>query len=617
VSDAAERVNTLSYRYQALYHDLRRKSQEQPLQGAELVAFRALEGIVVRGEKGPYPPEFWEYVIEAEAPKNRELFEMRLRLEASRKPPEPPEEEKPWSLFPPERFREVSLQDLWTMVEVLEKDYGVKTPPGLEHYDHPGLKAWVMEIAQSEAVRTAWEVKEREKLRQSFFITTQKGTVIPDTEAIARHLDGILDLVSWNKTLYIYRDGIFIENKGEVEAAILQILDDIGFERGVINISNEVIHRLKFLHPERDYPFNRRAGLLPLQNGVLHVDYVHETFTLKAHAPEYRFTYKLPIEYDPGADTSGILAALHSWVSAQDVITLLQLPAQALLQAQQVVDGKNTTFKKAYIFEGERNSGKTTYYHLLEHVLGAQNMSDVNLKRICEDRFGWSPMEGKLVNFHDDLEAFPLRYVGRFKKLTGGAEHDIEKKGENSYKGFIPAVQAFTCNKPPEVKEIDEEAFWGRWEYVLFPNHFETNPFYEEDLFTPQNLSAFLNEVLKVMLEIARRKRLIRDSTADEVKELWSKAANALYAFVSDNTHSDQRGFIPTEEFYQAYCLYCSENALKAEGKGRVTSLLGPMKIHRKQERVRGKQTWCYKGVAWNKESPYATGGSSQGGLGI
>lgn len=422
-----------------------------------------------------------------------------------------------------------------------------------------------------------------------------------DYHTIALQLIDQGNLVSWNGDIYRYENGKYTNDRGWVNKQIQEILisRDISPKERITSHTHEIRHQIIYHDPVQDYPFNQQADLIPVRNGVIKIDSENRKISLENHDPKYRFTYQLPVIFNPGASCKPVIDILRQWVNREDVVSLLQFPAQCILQVQ----GK--IYKKAYIFEGERDAGKTTYYQLIRQSFGKENISDVGLRDLCESRFCLAPLENKIINFHDELADVNLKHVDKFKKLTGDNWHQIERKNKEHYNAFLPAVHAFSCNYPPKIPNITDDAFWRRFEYIVFPNRFEINPNFVSETFTDEFLSGFLNILLKVMMRIKRMGKLLRDSDPESIRELWVKASDSIAAFTKEHTEKIAGHNIPKDEFYQAYCDYCRTNGYKPQGKGRITSLLQQMGTYATRPRASGSRPLVYDGVRWRDNSPY------------
>jgi len=600
-------TDTAIRQYEAMLDDLRRRDQERGLNPSEQVACTYVEKLL-SGEDGagPAPPEFWkEYVrFDLGSPRGKtesELLDTPERLT--------PEDKPKWSLFPLERFKEISLQDLWLMVEILERDFHVKTPKGLEHYDHPGVKAFVMEACQSDAVRELWEEQQHEKLLMAFYRVTKSGIQL-EYSTIAEHLRTQFCAIAWKKALYIYRDGTYKENEGEVEAAINAICEEVDFKGKATTVTREILHYMTFKDISREYPFNRCKDLIPVANGVVKVDFASGKKELLPYSPEYRFTFKFPVIFDPLASGHAFHERVISqYVEEELVPVLYQIPAQAILQFQ-----GTKPFKKSYILQGDANAGKTTYMEWLEALFGKENLARTSLHEIGNDRHVNAGLEGKILNACDDLSDVPLENIGPFKALTGGFAHEIRRLYRDKYEGIVFAVHVFTCNAPPDVpdKILFDSAFWERWEYIHFPNVFEVDERFKERWFTGEHLSGSFNKVLDTMIAIRRRGGLQLSRSPSEVKDAWQLASDPFAQFVADEM-MDAKGetSFSKDPLLLVFRRWCHENEVSERKIPTTVTALSTMAFKSGfKEAKRGKkkeQRHVYVALkTWKPDSKYA-----------
>jgi len=206
------------------------------------------------------------------------------------------------------------------------------------------------------------------------FESLRNGGVKPLYENIAATILEEMRIVSWGGSIFLYHKekGIFVMNHGEVEARIQDILNVGKYDGSITHATVELIHRLTYADPAMEYPFNHERDLIPVANGVLKIDHVVGSAILLSHSPEYRFTYRLPVLYDGAAPTNPVKAVLLQWVNDETLPVLLQVSAQAILQSAGLV------YKKAYIFEGDHDAGKSSYLLLLSQFFGGENVAGVD-----------------------------------------------------------------------------------------------------------------------------------------------------------------------------------------------------------------------------------------------
>jgi len=448
-----------------------------------------------------------------------------------------------------------------------------------------------------------------EYIRQNYseiISTGYNGKPTLNYEGISWHVRDLLKIVCFNGRIFVYdrQKGIYRPDNGDIGKLISEFADqsDIyGTNFKLLPVFNEVKFRL-LAHSELEYPFNNCKDLIPVYNGVIRV--TAHAIDLLPHSHEYRFTYRLPVRYDPSAPAEPIMEILSQWY---DPDILLQIPAQALLQAQ-----GHGPYKISYILEGEANAGKTSYCELLYRFFGQGNYSLEDLRSIIEGRFSHSGLEAKLINVHDDLEYFAVKHTGAFKRLTGSYPQKIERKFQASYTGKIHAVLVFSCNRPIKIHDIDDDAFWVRWYYLVFENSFRVDPNFKERAFTPENLSGYLNLVTGRIQEILRGD--IRRQNPSEVREIWLSASDPVIEFYHLSFDENSDGYIRKNEVFASYQAFCKERGYAPVSNavlGRELSKLGVRTTG--QRRIAGKKgVHVFEGIEWSNTANRAEEGSGQ-----
>lgn len=484
-----------------------------------------------------------------------------------------------------------------------------------DDYDFtPDIEAYLAtdRFRQKHAARIALDEEEAEARRRAYFMSlcraTKTGGTVLDPRKVAAWIGVQLAPIPFKGSIYVYDDGIYRENSGDIERIIKDVGDTVGVTESLVGSTREILAHIKATNPEHEYPFNRERDLLPVANGVLRVA-DDGTATLLEDSPDYRLTWRLPVTYDPAANPAIAETVVAQWVADDDVPILFQIPAQALVQAM-----RDQTWKKNYVLQGEPNAGKSTYIQMLLFFFGTANVANVSLQQIGTDRFVNGDLENRILNFYDDLAEVPLENVGRFKSLTGATHHRIDRKCVQAYEGRITCPHVFACNRPPTVPEETrhDPAFWERFEYVRFPFSFPTDPTWSERTLTPPFFSSLFNAVLARMGRIVSSRSLTVNRSADEVMERWSAEADPVYQFIKENLNETKgrTADFDRELLYGEYLRFCESEqvdprrrllgiptftrALQAYG---IQSVVTSYRVGKRKESLRvyrGEFEWRY-----------------------
>jgi len=354
-------------------------------------------------------------------------------------------------------------------------------------------------------------------------------------------------VVRYSNAIYIYDGRKYVEvDKDGINSIIQRVLLSAGFPRTrrFTEYVREIRKSLFSTSGVAKYPFDKLTNFIPVLNGVLWVK-EDGSVELLPHSPLFGFTYIIPVKYDPNADCPNIKNFLQSLVNDEESLEILyEIPASCLT--------RTTSFQYAYFLYGTGANGKSTYLNLVRKLLGEDNVSSVSLHDLCRSRFRAACLIGKLANIYPDLSGVGLVSVDTLKALTGDDTITVEKKFMHPFSFHNTARLIFSANEFPKVKK-DDDAFWRRWIIVKFPNKFKANPHLFKKISTDEELSGFLNEVLKRLPKILN----CTPTIVEDAKKEWIRHSDSLKAFYMDCIKMDNTSTISANDLYRAYCDYC------------------------------------------------------------
>lgn len=393
------------------------------------------------------------------------------------------------------------------------------------------------------------EEKELE-IRQVYLKNKVRGTFV-----LAKHLTEMYDIITVGdkqRETFVYRDGYYIRAENAVVLPEIQrILDDLTNK----NAKTETFHKIQDMtYQPRDVFEEIDPRFIPLLNGVYDV----LTDTLLPHESKYRFKYQLPVTYDKGAQCPRIDAFFDQ------VFTEVQ--RQTIEEWIGYCFYRNYMYKKALIIVGEGDTGKTTFLELLTALIGEQNKSGISLHKIAGDKFAAAQLYEKHVNIFDELSAEDVHDTANFKIATGGGSIMGEYKfgDQFSFKNFSKLM--FACNKIPDVKDMNDEAYFNRWMVV----HLEkTIPVkisnFIKTLTTQEELSGLFNLAMVGLRRLLEQDGFSYKNSGIDTKLEMMRSASPLANFVTEMLVRDAEGQISKEDMYKAYVRFCDDRDLTAE----------------------------------------------------
>ncbi len=354
------------------------------------------------------------------------------------------------------------------------------------------------------------------------------------------------------KEFYIYKNGYYQKNKEKLEEAIQDILS----YKNKVYLTREILgHISRKTFITRDKLNNIDRNLICLKNGIFNI----KTNKLIPHNKKYHFISQIPVNYNKKKQCSKFLKFLSEILSEKKIIIIQELFGMALY--------RKYFPKKAFIFVGLKNTGKTTLLTILSSFIGKQNISSVDLQKINSNNFAMAGLYKKYLNIYDDLSAKDITDTGKFKILTGDGVCPAEYKFGNQFTFVNYAKLVFACNKIPQIKDIDDDAYFGRWIIISFKNIVKKiNPFRADEIINnKEEMSGILNWALIGLKRVLKNLQYSYNKTDTEIKEEMLMNNNSIAQFAYNNLIQKSGEWISKQDLYEKYCEYTNKNDLPVE----------------------------------------------------
>lgn len=309
--------------------------------------------------------------------------------------------------------------------------------------------------------------------------------------------------------------------------------------------------------------FDKSPDHLNVRNGVLNL----RTGELARHKHDQRFTYCLPVEYHPEADSS----EWESWLleavgSRPEVVEYLQKCVGYSLT------GHTREEVMFYLF-GPARAGKGIFTETLITMLGGEPLgTEVDIKMFMsgrsQDPQGFLVAGLKATRFLAAGESKGKHWMdeARIKHLTGGSWIRCAFKGKTPF-NYRPQFKIWLSSNVAPRLDPDDEAAWGRVRVVQFPNsHIEDiDKKLKEQMKRPDMLVAVLAwavtgamkwykldkrglQAPTIIEEMTQEARML----VDQIQAWWEENVE-----VTDDRKSDR---VTYTEAFADYQLYCQEN---------------------------------------------------------
>jgi len=351
--------------------------------------------------------------------------------------------------------------------------------------------------------------------------------------------------------LYHYQNGYY--NNGGDRYARAYIRNIWGDECTVHDIT-EILkaHLIPQTYTNR-MEFNTNPETTCLQNGNLNLI----TTELTPHTPTQKYTFQLPLTWNPDAICENIDDWLTRVIRPEDIPLFWQMTGYCLWRACPI--------HKAFMLTGDGGNGKSTMINLLQTFLGLDNVCTKSLQELIYNRFAAAQLYGKHANLFADLSDKALNQTGPFKMLSAGDSLDGEKKFKDAFTFKNYAKLIYSANKLPEVTDTTN-AFFRRWIIINFPYTFDdlsADKNMLDKLTTPEELSGMLRNAVIALQHLISEGHFMRSETTEQVEERYMKLSNSIAAFVGETVEECvDAPSISRGDLYNVYSNYCRKNNL-------------------------------------------------------
>lgn len=388
------------------------------------------------------------------------------------------------------------------------------------------------------------DFEKEKKIVEVFLKNKTEGTFLLAEYIVNKY--NIITIGEKEREIFIYQDGIYKPAENHIIFPEIQRILNYLVNK---NAKMETLHKIADMtsYPRQIFSsINERY--IPLRNGIYDI----ETDILLPHDPKYYFTYQFPIDYNPNCMPIKTELFLNQILNPIQKIIIEEWMGYYFL--------RNYSFKKAIIFVGEGDTGKTTLLEVINNLLGVENISAISLNKMSSDKFSAAHLFQKHGNIVDELSIKDITDTGSFKMATGGGSIMGEFKFGNqfSFKNFSKFT--FACNKIPDVKDNDDIAYFNRWMVIRFENIIENKiPNFINTLIKEEEKSGLFNLAIKGLKRLLEKQQFTYNNTAIETKNEMMRSGSSIATFVSDILERKDGCEMTKDQMYDAYTLYCKE----------------------------------------------------------
>jgi len=230
----------------------------------------------------------------------------------------------------------------------------------------------------------------------------EKSNIIEEASESIRSTYKFITIEESKDILY-YKDGVCILG-GEV------LIEKEAEELFGYELSNKVLAEIKGHIMRKTYcsrtEFDADLTIINMKNGLYDI----QKGEFKQHNPEYLSTNQIPIIYNPAAKPKLFGKFLSEVLYSAEIRTAIELMAYTFY--------RDDPYELYCILIGIGANGKSVFTAILTALHGHNNVSNVTLDSLINNRFAVADLENKNVNIDTELSSATIKDIAILKKLT-------------------------------------------------------------------------------------------------------------------------------------------------------------------------------------------------------
>lgn len=393
-------------------------------------------------------------------------------------------------------------------------------------------------------------VSDADKVRWHEFAKDGKTPTGVIDVKLVRHILKTYHIFVIGRMPYIYEDGVY--RIDESETKLKEIIQDLIYDKFVtINTVNRVYNLListyriqKRIEDINSYPRQwinfKNCMFDPIEWRML------------AHDPKYLAINQIPHEFHIENQPRGDITKEFIDFAIPD-----EADREMLWQYFGYCMTVDSSLQKFLIFKGQGGTGKSQLIHIIEAIIGHENISNISLQQLNE-RFYPSMLLGKLVNSCADIPSRAMEAVDGIKKATGEDNLFAEKKGKDGFSFKSYAKLIFSANEIPINIEEKSEALYRRMLIIKV----ERKPEKKNRSLWKQledEIDYSIMEATKALHRMYQNGSIIESSNnRSNVEEVYMEA-DTVTAFLVERTTTIEGKGIKSSELYEEYKKYCED----------------------------------------------------------
>lgn len=309
--------------------------------------------------------------------------------------------------------------------------------------------------------------------------------------------------------------------------------------------------------------FDADPEALNCANGVVNL----RTGQITPHSPAQRYTYCVPVDYDPRADYVEWIEFLAAIVPVP-MIDYLQLALGYSLTG-------HTREECLFYIHGPTRSGKGTVAEtllaILPRPLGVEaDFNTFTAKREGDTQnFDLAPLKPTRLIVASESNKYDTLNEAKIKMATGGNEIRCAFKHRDHFE-YRPQFKIWLMSNYPVSGDTDDAAFWGRMRVIEFPHSFlgREDKTLKQRMKDPANLRGVLAwAVAGAMKWFALPQGLPIPPDVQDAVNKHRNEADYVQQWLDECCQTDPNGtsWTSNKVLYQSYHDWCDNNGVQAK----------------------------------------------------
>jgi len=366
------------------------------------------------------------------------------------------------------------------------------------------------------------------------------------------------NIVVYENSLYIYKNGVYVDDENYIYTKIINICKDAN-----TSLRKEVYNYLMLIAPKAE--ISKNTNIVNFKNALFDLN----TKQILPHSPEFFSVNQINVNINKEVKNN---IAINNFL---DTITCYKADRKkAILEMIGYSMTTSIKMQRSFVLYGKTaGNGKSTLLELIEAVIGKNNISHVTMHDLSNNKFSIAEIRGKLLNISSEMTKEFLKDISIFKELVTGDMIAVEEKFKSRQNIKPYAKLIFTANELPKVSDTTN-GYYRRLFIIPFEAKFteqEKAKFNFNELIQKEALEYLAYRAINSYCDVENN--FSNEIESKQIVELYKIENNNVLSYFkdSDSINALLKGMRCKykTEVYAHYKNYCQNNGLVPKGRNK------------------------------------------------